>query len=304
VKNFLKYSLSCVLLLSLISWVFAPRASAIEATNEPLPGTMFNNLQAGVDVWPEGKMPGQGAKEPEAEKPSKDAFHRITNVSRPTLMLFPAPKKDVPAPTMIICPGGGYSYVVIDKEGTEIASWLNAHGINALVLKYRNPGNRAGALQDVQRALSLARAHAVEWNIDPKRLGVIGFSAGGNLAAKASTRFDERTYPAIDETDQLSCRPDFAVLVYPAYLDDKNGHVSPDLNLKANIPPTLIVHSEDDNTFVPGSKLYHAALVEAKVAHEFKLYPTGGHGYGLHCERDAKAWPDYALEWLHKSGIR
>jgi acetyl esterase/lipase len=251
-------------------------------------------------------MPGKGAKEEEADVPRKDGFHRVTNVSRPTLTLFSAPRKDgaAVAPAMIVCPGGGYSYTVIDKEGTEIAAWLNSAGISALVLKYRTPNNREGALQDVQRALSVVRARAAEWNIDPQRLGVIGFSAGGNLAAKASTRFDERAYPAIDEIDRQSCRPDFAVLVYPAYLDDKNGHVAPDLNLKAKIPPTLIVHSEDDKTHVIGSKVYHATLDEAKVAHEFALYPTGGHGYGLHCERDARAWPDDALKWLHKIGVR
>src|SRR5438067_9540604 len=173
---------------------------------------------ATVDVWPEGAMPGNGAKEPEGDMPSKgDGFQRITNISRPTLTVFPAPKKGgAPAPGMIVCPGGGYSYVVIDKEGSEIAAWLNSNGISAVVLKYRTPNNRAGALQDVQRALSLARVHAAEWNIDPKKLGIIGFSAGGNLEAKASTQFDQRSYPALDEVDQQSCRPDFAVLVYPA----------------------------------------------------------------------------------------
>jgi acetyl esterase/lipase len=258
---------------------------------------------ATVEVWPAGKMPGHGAKEPEGERPSKgDGVQRITNISRPTLTVFPAAKKDAPA--MVVCPGGGYSYVVYDKEGTEIAAWLNANGISAVVLKYRVPHNRDGALQDVQRALSLTRAHAAEWNIDPKRLGIIGFSAGGNLAAKASTRFDERAYPAIDAVDEQSCRPDFAVLVYPAYLDDKNGHVAPDLNLKASIPPTLIVHSEDDKTFIAGSKLYHAALDEANMPNVFLLYPTGGHGYGLRCTREARVWPEAALEWLHKIGIR
>jgi acetyl esterase/lipase len=255
-----------------------------------------------VDVWPEGKMPGKGAKEPEAEVPRNDGFHRITNVSRPTLTLFPAPRKDgaAAAPAMIVCPGGGYGYTVIDKEGTEIAAWLNSAGFSALVLKYRTPNNRAGALQDAQRALSLARERAAEWNIDPQRFGIIGFSAGGHLAAKTSAPLEERSYPAIDAIDRQSCRPDFAVLVYPAYLDDKAGHVAPELNLKAQIPPTLIVHSEDDKAFVTGSKLYDAALTAAKVAHEFKLYPTGGHGYGLHCERDARAWPDDALKWLQK----
>lgn len=260
-----------------------------------------NQLPATVDVWPEGKMPGRGADEPEAERPAKgDSVRRITNVSRPTLTVFPAPKKG--APPMIVCPGGGYSYVTYDKEGTEIAAWLNSNGITALVLKYRVPHNREGALQDVQRALSLARAHAREWNIDRKRLGIIGFSAGGNLAAKASTLFNERAYAAIDAVDRQSCRPDFAVLVYPAYLD-KDGQVAPDLNLKTKIPPTLIVHTEDDKTFVGGSKLYHAALDAAKVRNEFLLYPTGGHGYGLRSEKDVRVWPQAALDWLHKIGI-
>jgi acetyl esterase/lipase len=254
-----------------------------------------------LDVWPSGKMPGSATTQPESERPG--SVKSITNVSRPTLMVFPAPKTDKPAPAIIVSPGGAYSIVAIDLEGTEIAHWLNANGVSAVVLKYRVPRNRDGALQDIQRSLSLARENAKEWNIDPQRLGVMGFSAGGNLSAKASTQFDTRTYSAIDDIDKQSCRPDFAVLVYPAYLD-ANGKVAPDLNLKANIPPTLILHSEDDRQFVTGSKVYDAALTEAKIAHEFILYPTGGHGYGLHCTKDAKAWPDAALAWMKKAGVR
>ena len=258
---------------------------------------------ATVDVWPEGRMPGRGAKEPEADRPPKgDGVRRITNVSRPTLTVFPAPKTEAPAPAVIVCPGGGYSYVVYDKEGTEVAAWLNSQGITALVLKYRVPNNRAGALQDVQRALSLARARASEWNIDPRRLGVLGFSAGGNLAAKASTLFGQRAYEPIDAADGQSCRPDFAVLVYPAYLE-KDGQVAADLNLKADIPPTLIVSTEDDKTFVQGSRLYHDALDAAKAPNEFLLYPSGGHGYGLRSEKDVRVWPQAALDWLHKVGV-
>lgn len=256
------------------------------------------------DLWPEGQMPGKGSREPEGPRsPERTDAIRITNVSRPMLSVFPAPG-DQAAPAMIVCPGGGYGYVVMDKEGTDIAAWLNSKGIGALVLKYRVPHNREGALQDVQRALSLARSRAGEWKIDPKRLGIIGFSAGGHLSAVASTRFGERRYPAIDEVDQQSCRPDFAVLVYPAYLDDKKDGVSPDLDLKADIPPTLIVHNEDDANFVAGSKVYDKALVAAKKPHEFLLYPTGGHGYGLRCTGDAKAWPEAALLWLGKMGMR
>jgi acetyl esterase/lipase len=257
---------------------------------------------ATVDVWPQGRMPGRATLDPEMEKPSKDAFHRITNVSKPTLTLFPAPGKNVPA--VIVCPGGGYGYVVIDKEGSEIATWLNSIGVSALVLKYRVPNQRADALMDLQRAISLTRARAAEWNIDPKRLGVIGFSAGGHLSARASNQFNQRSYPAMDDVDEQSCRPDFAVLVYPAYLDDRKGGLSPDLDLKADIPPTLIVHSEDDSKFIVGSKLYSAALEEAKHSHRFLIYQTGGHGYGLHCEREAKAWPAAAAEWLQQTGMR
>ena len=199
--------------------------------------------------------------------------------------------------------GGGYSYVVYDKEGTEIAAWLNAAGITALVLRYRVPDNRDGALQDLQRALSMTRANAREWGIDPHQLGVIGFSAGGNLAAKASTTFKHPTYRQVGVEDQQSCRPDFAVLVYPAYLE-KDGRLAPDLNVTPDVPPTLIVHSEDDKTFVAGSKVYHAALEGAGVRNEFRLYATGGHGYGLHCTRDARVWPDAALAWLHELGVR
>ena len=254
-----------------------------------------------VDVWPDGKMPGRGADEAETERPSNDNFRRLTNISHPTLTVFPAKKKERPAPAMIVCPGGGYNYVVYDKEGTEIAVWLNSAGITALVLKYRVPQNREGALQDLQRSLSLARAHAAEWNIDPKRLGVMGFSAGGNVAARASTLFDQRAYAAIDAVDTKSCRPDFAVLVYPAYLE-KDGQIATDLNLKAKIPPTLIISAEDDKTYVASSKIYHAALDAAKVPNEFLLYSSGGHGFALRSDKQARVWPQAALDWLHKLG--
>jgi acetyl esterase/lipase len=256
-----------------------------------------------VDLWPEGKMPGRGAKEPQSlHSPERTDATRVTNVSRPTISFFPVEKQDAPA--TIVCPGGGYTYAVVDKEGTEIAAWLNKNGIAAFVLKYRVPNIRDGAFQDVQRALSMVRSRAAEWHLDSKHLGVIGFSAGGHLSARASNRFDERAYPAIDDIDKQSCRPDFAVLVYPAYLDHGKGGLSPILNPKADIPPTLIVHSEDDAKFVAGSKLYDAALTEAKRAHQFQLYPTGGHGYGLHCEREAKAWPDATIAWLAKIGVK
>lgn len=277
-------------------------AAAARANKPAIPPAAVPS--AVIDVWPAGAMPGHGAGGPERKMPSHgDNAERITDISQPTLSLCLLPRRDGPMPAMIVCPGGGYQYVVYDKEGTEIAAWLNSIGIEALVLKYRVPNNREGAFQDAQRAISLARAHAAEWNIDPKRLGVIGFSAGGNLAAKASTLFDERSYPAIDETDRISCRPDFVVLVYPAYLENKAGQVSPELNLRAQIPPTLIIHNEDDKSFVQGSKLYHAALDAARIPNTMILYGTGGHGYGLRSDKDVRAWPQAAANWLQKQGI-
>ncbi len=249
-----------------------------------------------IDVWPEGKMPGKGARDPEADKsPEKTDATRITNVSRPTLSVFPAPEKNAPA--VIICPGGGYGYVVVDKEGSEIAVWLNSIGITGVVLKYRNPNNRAGALQDVQRSMRLVRSHAKDWNVDAGKIGVMGFSAGGHLCARASTDFETAAYPEVDEIDKFPCRPDFAVLVYPAYLGN-DGHVAPELPVSNKVPPTLIVHSEDDAKFVSGSKLYDAALTKSGAPHEYALYQTGGHGYGLHCEREAKVWPERCRDWL------
>lgn len=291
----MKPSVHCLLNLSVVV-LLVTLARADEKSTEPV---------AIVNVWPEQKMPGRAADQPEAFKsPERKDAIRITNVSRPTLSVFPASSDcSGPAPAMIVCPGGGYGYVVMDKEGTEVAEWLSSNGITAVVLKYRTPKNREGALQDIQRAFSVTRAHAAEWKIDSNLLGAIGFSAGGHLAAIASTQFEKRSYPPIDAADKQSCRPDFAVLVYPAYLDDSKGQVSPDLNLNVNIPPTLIVHSEDDKKYVPGSKLYYAALKQKSEPHEFMLYPSGGHGYGLRCEKAARAWPDAALTWFRKIGI-
>ena len=192
----------------------------------------------------------------------------------------------------------------MDKEGSAIARRFNQAGISALVLKYRTPDNREGALQDLQRALSLTRSRAFEWDIDPDRIGVIGFSAGGHLAASASTQFTARRYEAIDSVDTLSCRPDFVMLVYPAYLDDKQGNVSTDLNLQVDIPPSLILHSEDDRNHVTGSRLYAKRLKEKGGQHAFKLYSSGGHGYGLHSKGEARVWPDEAIEWLRAIGTQ
>ena len=251
-----------------------------------------------VGIWPTGKTPGRSTDQPESELPARpDGVRRITNVSRPTLAVFPAAEKNSPA--VIVVPGGGYSYVSYSKEGTDVAAWLNANGITALVLKYRVPNERDSAFADVQRSIRLARANAKEWHVDPKRLGLMGFSAGGHASVRASTDFANVSYPSIDSVDKHSARPDFAALVYPAYLE-KEGKIVPELNLTAKIPPTLIVAAEDDRTYVLSSKVYAAELNKAKISNKLLLYPSGGHGFGLRSDKDAKAWPDAALAWLRE----
>jgi len=279
----------------------APATTATASATAPTVWTP-HAADAVVDVWPAGKMPGVATTMPESERPNTSNVKMVTNVSHPTLTLYRADTTDAVRPAMIICPGGAYSILSMDLEGTEPAAWLNSLHITAVVLKYRVPGNRAGAMQDMQRAISFVRAHAEAWKIDPKKLGVMGFSAGGHLAARASTQFEKRTYEAVDEVDKVSCRPDFAVLVYPAYLES-GGKLSSDLNIKADIPPTLLVHNEDDKTYGASSKVYDAALTEAKVPHEFLFYQTGGHGYGLRSNKDVKAWPGDAEKWLKKNGL-
>lgn len=264
-----------------------PAESAARATDAP----------ALLPVWSTRKMPGVAASTPETETVGKDGVIRVTSVSEPTLTVFRAPSTNAPTPAVLICPGGAYHHLAMNKEGFEIATWLNTLGITGIVLKYRVPSNREGALQDLQRAVRLVRARQKELNIDVARVGVMGFSAGGHLCARLSTTCGTASYPPLDDVDRIDDRPDFAVLVYPAYLENK-GQLSQSLPVSGKVPPSFIVHSEDDQSFVPGSKLYVEALTAAKVTNEFALYQTGGHGYGLRCTTEAKAWTDRCAAWL------
>ena len=256
-----------------------------------------------LDLWPDG-VPASGQKDDPSEevRTKTNGILRITNVSSPQMTVY---RPDDPnGAAVLVCPGGGYKILAYEHEGTDVCEFLTAHGVTAILLKYRVPSSREVALQDAQRALGMIHHHAEEWGIDPDRIGVIGFSAGGHLAASASTQFTARRYEAIDSVDTLSCRPDFVMLVYPAYLDDKQGNVSTDLNLQVDIPPSLILHSEDDRNHVTGSRLYAKRLKEKGGQHAFKLYSSGGHGYGLHSKGEARVWPDEAIEWLRAIGTQ
>jgi acetyl esterase/lipase len=235
---------------------------------------------------------------------------RLGNVSKPTLTLYRPPKEKDTGASVVVCPGGGYSILALDLEGTEVCEWLNSIGVTGILLKYRVPARKglekySAALQDAQRALGLVRFHAKEWGLDPARVGILGFSAGGHLSAMASTAFDARSYPAADDADKESCRPDFAVLVYPAWLVVKDDvtKLSPELKVTAASSPAFIVMTQDDPIHVEGAMGYGLALKNAKVGAELHLYPKGGHGYGLRpSPNDVTRWPERAAEWMKTQG--
>ena len=231
---------------------------------------------------------------------------RLGNVSKPTITLYKPTSKNSGA-AVVVFPGGGYQILAMDLEGTEVCGWLNSIGINCVLLKYRVPHSgpypkSAAALQDAQRALGMVRAHAAEWHIDPHRVGVLGFSAGGHLAAALSTHFDHRLYDPVDSADQLSCRPDFAVIIYPGYLAlaDQNFAPNPDIVVTANTPPAFLVQAEDDPVHVENAIVYFMALKKAKVPAEMHIYAQGGHGYGLRrTALPVTTWPQRAETWFH-----
>jgi len=264
-------------------------------------------------VWP-GAAPGTAANPPaeSATTTAKDRLvagrpvFRLGSVSAPTLTVF-APKASSTGAAIVVFPGGGYNILAIDLEGTEVCEWLNSAGIACVLLKYRVPDTgpypkSAAALQDAQRAVGLVRLHAAEWRIDPNRIGVLGFSAGAHLAAAVSTHFEKRLYDPIDAADRLSCRPDFAVIVYPGYLAlaEKSFALNPEVNPTAQTPPTFIVQAEDDPVHVENALVYYLALKNAKVPAELHIYAEGGHGYGLRrTELPVTAWPQSVETWLH-----
>jgi acetyl esterase/lipase len=271
-----------------------------------------------IPLWPKGAPDEKGevGQEHDTTKPDGDLVAgqrviRLGNVSRPTITLYRPPKEKDAGAVVVVCPGGGYSILAMDLEGTEVCEWLNSIGVTGVLLKYRVP-TRPGddkhilPLQDAQRALGLVRFHAKQWNLDPNRIGVLGFSAGGHLTAYLSTHFDKRAYEPVDDADQVSCRPDFSMPIYPAYLvlKDQDDKLAPELNVTANTPPTFLVQAEDDGIGVENSLIYYLALKQAKVPAEMHLYAAGGHGYGLRpSAKTVTTWPQRAQEWMRSLGL-
>jgi acetyl esterase/lipase len=251
---------------------------------------------------------------------------RVRNVQKPDIAVFLPSKKNTTGEAVVICPGGGYGILAYDWEGSDIARWLNSEGIAAFVLKYRLPGSKSNIvphkspLMDAQRAMRLVRANAKKWNLDPAKVGIMGFSAGGHLASTLSTHFDAGDPSSTDPVEQESCRPDFSVLVYPVIsFTEEFSHAgsrtallgrdsdpelvryySNELQVTEETPPAILIHSDDD-TGVPveNSIVYYEALRANKLASELHIYPYGGHGYSLAIgQGHLSTWPDRVIEWI------
>jgi acetyl esterase/lipase len=313
--------------------------SAQKSVWQPSPG----NMQ--VPIWPGAAPDPQPVAGPEfSETSGKDFLPGgrpavgVSNVTQPTMTVY-SPKGKNTSAAIVVFPGGGYQVLAIDLEGSEVCDWLTPRGITCVLLKYRvtdvGPYPKSGpypespmALEDAQRTVGLVRFHAEEWHIDPHKIGVLGFSAGGHLSAAMSTHFQKRLYPAVDDADKESCRPDFAVVIYPGHLSlsaaewdakqgtkkfvvphpataDRNLGLNPDLHVTSQTPPTFLLQAEDDHVDnVNDSLAYYIALKNAGAPVEIHLYAQGSHAFGLRRTKfPITGWPQLVETWLEMIGM-
>jgi acetyl esterase/lipase len=272
------------LILFLVLAVFSPR--------------VFGQQREVIELWPK-QVPNEPLpkRAPVVSDYREGDVTRIAEVTNPVLEVYRAKKPN--GQGVIICPGGGYNILAIDKEGYEVAEWLNGLGITAFVLQYRVPQKQAGALQDVQRAIRLVRDQCRKYGLHPEKIGVLGFSAGGSLAARASTKYNDKTYELLDKADRGSARPDFTLLIYAAYLDQGPGRtLTPELAISEETPLMFIFATADDR-HANSSLVMTQSLMDIKVPVELHIMPEGGHGYGLRKGKEAaEAWPALAEKWL------
>lgn len=278
-----------------------------------------------LPLWPGTPPDAQPVPSPEIETSRTDPmvagrpWKATTNVTQPTITVY-APKENNTGAAAVVFPGGGFQVLAMDLEGTEICDWLNGQGITCVLLKYRVPSapyrwqcgcypdlytESTLALQDAQRAIGLVRFHAKEWHIDPHKVGVVGFSAGGYLVAETSTRFKTRLYRAVDAADKESARPDFAVAIYPGRLATNDDKLNPNVPVSRDTSPTFLLQAQDDYTDgVNQSLVYYAALRKAGVPAEMHLYAEGGHAFGLRRSKfPITEWPRLAEVWLKSIGM-
>lgn len=264
-----------------------------------------------IALWP-GDAPGEVAGEVGEEKtmeplPNQKRVNRLANVTKPRLTVHQTKAQKPSDAAVIICPGGGYNILADEHEGTMVADWLNGLGITAFVLRYRVPRRKGkpmyeAPLQDAQRAMRLVRQNAKKWNINPEKIGILGFSAGGHLSAMASTAYDREMYKAIDDADKVSARPDASMLIYPAYLAEK-GSLVEEVKITQKTPPAFLVHAHDDGLSSESSVLYYLALKRLNIPAEMHIYAKGGHGYGMvDSGLPTNQWPARCAEWLKVSG--
>lgn len=264
-----------------------------------------------ITLWP-GQAPGEVAGEVGEEKlmePLKDQrrVRRLANVTKPTVTVHPAKGENRSGAAVLICPGGAYNILADEHEGTMVADWLNGLGITAFVLRYRVPRRKGkpmyeAPLQDAQRALRLVRQNAAKWQVNPDKIAVLGFSAGGHLAAMTSTAFDREMYKAVDDADKISARPDLSILIYPAYLAEK-GKLVDELKVTKSAPPAFMAHATDDPVTPESSVYYYLALKGLGIPAEMHIYTKGGHGYGMVDNGlPTNQWPARCAEWLKVIG--
>jgi acetyl esterase/lipase len=282
------------------------QSQASDAAEQPTPGP------AQILIWPRTPPDAQSAPGPQAD---------WTNIVRPTMAVY-SPARDNTGVAIVVFPGGGFEGLAINLQGTEICDWLISKGITCVLLRYRvpslpydwhckcRPDNLATptqALEDAQRTLGLLRHRAVQWHIDPQKIGVMGFSAGGYLVAEASTKYERRLYKPVDAADEDSCRPDFAVALYPGHLwvDGKTLDLNPNVPVNHQTPPTFLVQAENDTVdSVNNSLAYYLALKDAGVPVELHLYSQGGHAFGLRpTNLPIGQWPKLVEQWLHTIGV-
>ncbi|MBN8786341.1 MAG: alpha/beta hydrolase [Terrimonas sp.] len=279
-----------------------------------------------ITLYPDNKIPNSIPGPDEEKSVTSDNILRISNISRPTLTVFLPDAAKANGTAVIICPGGGYGIVAASHEGYDVAKKFNEMGVAAFVLKYRMPNKKnqpapsIAPLQDAQQAIITVRKNAAKWNINPQRIGIIGFSAGGHLASTAGTHFSK---VLVDDAGNISARPDFMLLIYPVISADiaithagsyKNllgeNPSKEELDLYSNekqvtdkTPPTFLVHASDDNGVSPNNSIvFYQALIKNKVPAELHIYERGGHGFGMYNKTTKEEWMDRAKNWMESNG--